>query len=109
MHPETAVEDMDNYIVENMPLTEKSKFKCSKLVKKDKALSTLSFVSFKIDCHSEDFDILSDPEYWPTGKPMREFIELEAPKLISCHRYYRQKMLALKKWFQRHHRLKMWI
>lgn len=83
LHPETTVEEVSEYIINNTPLTDAKRFKCWKLVKKDKDISTLSFVSFKIDCYTEDLDILSDPQYWPKGNPVREFVKLEAPTLAD--------------------------
>lgn len=55
--------------------TVSSNFTVHKLVKKDRALSELNFVSFKIAVNMDDFAILNDPSAWPTGVLVREFME----------------------------------
>lgn len=73
---DTTTDDIENYIVENTTATDKSKFKCTKLVKKDADITKMKFVSFKIDATPEVFDILIDEENWPEDKQVREFIKL---------------------------------
>lgn len=79
-HPETTPEELENYIVEHTEVKDKSKFKCSKLVKKDQDVTNMSFVSFKIDVTPENFGILIAPENWPQNKHVREFIKMAPPK-----------------------------
>lgn len=79
-HPETTPDELENYIVENTEVKDTSKFKCSKLVKKDADIGKMSFVSFKIDVSSDVYDILINPDIWPQDKQIREFIKLLPPK-----------------------------
>lgn len=74
LDPMTPVEEIVNHICDNTPVTDKSKFKVYKLVKKDRDLSTLSFVSFKIEVNQPEFDELFDPSLWPTGSSIRKFL-----------------------------------
>lgn len=79
-HPETTTEELENYIIEHTEVKDKTKFKCSKLVKKDADLTQLTFVSFKIDVSPEAYDILKQKENWPKNKTIREFSKLSPPK-----------------------------
>lgn len=79
-HPDTTVDEINSYIIESTPLKDSTKFKCTKLVKKDQEIGKMSFVSFKIDVSPEDFAIISQPEYWPANNPVREFVKIQPPK-----------------------------
>lgn len=79
-HPDTTVEEIASYITESTPLNDSSKFRCTKLVKKDQEISKMSFVSFKIDVSPEDYDIIVQPEYWPANNSVREFKKIQPPK-----------------------------
>lgn len=79
-HPETTTEELENYIIENTAVKDKSKFKCSKLVKKEADVTQMKFVSFKIAVAPDDFDELMKPENWPRDKLIREFEPLAPPK-----------------------------
>lgn len=80
-HPETTTEELENYIIEHTEVKDKTKFKCSKLVKKDADLTQLTFVSFKIDVSPEAYEILKQKENWPKNKTIREFSKLSPPKI----------------------------
>lgn len=60
--------DIRDHIATNTSAT--SNFTVRKLIKKDSDVSTLTYISFKID-----FDILNDPAVWPKGLLVREFFE----------------------------------
>lgn len=77
---QTTTEQLDDYIVEYSSLKDKTKFKCTKLVKKDQDISKLRFVSFKIDVSPNDFNELMDVDLWPQHANVREFINLSPPK-----------------------------
>lgn len=79
-HPETQPEELVNYIVEHTTVKDKSSFECVKLVKKDSDISTMSFVSFKINVTPEAFEVLIDPENWPQNKHVREWVTMAPPK-----------------------------
>lgn len=79
-NPETAPEELENYITEQTEVKDKTKFKCSKLVKKDADITQMSYVSFKIDVTPEVFDILINAENWPSNKHVREFVRMSPPK-----------------------------
>lgn len=72
-----TLEDMTNYIIENAKMKPDDEFKCTLLVKKDKDLSTLSFVSYKIDVIADKFNQLMDVSFWPRGLLIREFVPQE--------------------------------
>lgn len=80
LHPSVTVEKLTEYIAQNTPITEKSKFHCRLLVKKEQDLEMLSFVSFKVDVAAEDFTTLMNLEHWPDYVSIREFIRVEKPK-----------------------------
>lgn len=69
-----TLEMINEYISQNSQLKQTENFRCSLLVKKDKDVTTLTFVSFKVDVNSEHFDILNDVNFWPEGVLIREFI-----------------------------------
>lgn len=49
--------------------------RCVRLVPKDKDVSQLSFVSFKIVVPLELFESIKDPALWPSYVAVREFVE----------------------------------
>lgn len=63
-----------DYIVKNTLLTDKSKFRCTMLVKRGQDLSELTYVSAKVDVTSEDFDRLMNMDLWPNYVTVREFV-----------------------------------
>lgn len=69
-----TLEMINEYISQNSQLKQTENFRCSLLVKKDKDVTTLTFVSFKVDVNSEHFDLLNDVNFWPEGVLIREFI-----------------------------------
>lgn len=73
LNPETTNEDIVNYIIVNTQITDTARFNVHKLIKKGCDLSTLKFVSFKIEVNDDDFVILNDPVYWPVNVMVREF------------------------------------
>lgn len=79
-HPSTEREEIENYIVNNTDAKDKTKFKCTMLVKKDADVSSMSYVSYKIDVTPEVYDILIDPVNWPKDKQVREFVKLSPPR-----------------------------
>lgn len=80
VHPETENDVIEDYIVRNTIITDKTKFKCTKLIKKDQDLSKMSFISFKIDVSPDDFNVLMNEEIWPSNVKIREFIKMQPPK-----------------------------
>lgn len=80
-HPDTKIDEVSKYIVEHTDAKDDTKFKCTKLVKKDADLTQMKSVSFKIDVTPEVYDILIDPENWPKNKRIREFIKMSPPKI----------------------------
>lgn len=72
--PTTTEEMVREYITQN---TSVSNCSVHKLVKKDRDLSTLNFISFKIAVNETDFGILNDKEVWPANVMVREFVEVK--------------------------------
>ena len=81
LHPTVTIEDMTNFVLNNTDVSNKDDFKCTLLVKKGSYLSTLDYVSFKLDIKNVHFDHLIDPATWPKQVRVREFIKSEPPKL----------------------------
>ena len=71
--PSITEEDIRDYITTNTSVT--SNFTVRKLVAKDRDVSSLNFISFKIAVNLTDFDILNDPIVWPQNVLVREFVE----------------------------------
>lgn len=80
-HPETTQEELEDYIVNNTPLNEKTKFKCFRLTRKDQDITKMSFISFKIDVAQADYDNMISPDMWPQRIKVREFIRMAPPKV----------------------------
>lgn len=80
LHPETTTEEIEYYIIEHTQVKDKSKFKVTKMVKKDADLSQLTFVTFKIAIVPELYNILYDRSNWPKNKTVREFRKMLPPK-----------------------------
>lgn len=74
LHRDTTVEEMNQFILDYTNVNDKSQFECHKLVKKDADISEFTFVSFKISINDEHFDQFMDPETWPNGNYVREFL-----------------------------------
>lgn len=68
-----TVDKMTAYISENTQLRAED-FRCTLLVKKDKDINTLFFVSYKIDVPAEKFDEIMNVDFWPEGVAIREFL-----------------------------------
>lgn len=80
LHPSVTVEQMNDYVLENTPLNDKSKFRCKMLVKSGQDLSNLTFISFKIDVAADDFAAIVNPDCWPSHVTIREFVHIQKPK-----------------------------
>lgn len=72
-HVDTTTDQIMDYVVAKTGCEDRTKFFCKKLVKRDADLTTLKFVSFKIDILEEFYDSLSDPSVWPNYVLVREF------------------------------------
>lgn len=66
-----TTEGIIDYIATNIET--KDRFNVHKLVKKDRDVSTLKFISFKIQVSERDFDVVMDPDVWPEEVMIREF------------------------------------
>lgn len=69
-----TVDDMNNFITSETSLVPNVDFKCTRLVKKDQSIETLSFISFKIDYFEEKCALLAEEDFWPDGAMIRPFI-----------------------------------
>lgn len=74
MDTSVTVEMLNEYIAQNTQMKLNENFKCSLLVKKDVDISKLTFISFKVDVDSDNFNELSDVNFWPQGAMIREFL-----------------------------------
>lgn len=75
LHRETSEEELALYIKNSIGITS-ADITVRKLVKKDRDISTYSFVSFRVTCSASNFATLMDPTCWPSSSQIREF-ELE--------------------------------
>lgn len=73
LHRDTNVEEIESYMKNKLGVTAIDQLEVRKLVKKDRDISTYSFVSFKIGCPVNLFDTLSKPSNWPSYCQIREF------------------------------------
>lgn len=69
-----TVDDMNGFISSESPLIPNIDFKCTRLLKKDQSVESLSFISFKIDFIETKCPMLLDEEFWPSGAMIRPFI-----------------------------------
>lgn len=76
LDPSVTVDVLCDYIVKNTSLTDKSKFRCTMLVKRGQNLSELSYVSAKVDVSPEDYDLLTNMDLWPNYVTVREFVRM---------------------------------
>lgn len=77
--PTTTADGVVNFVTANTSVNGKERMNVHKLVKKGVDESTLDFVSFKIEVSADDLIILNDPNVWPEGVLVREFVP-SAPK-----------------------------
>lgn len=75
IHRDTTEEELTNYIKDSIGIAP-TEFQVRKLVKKDRDITTYSFVSFYVACTHENFNTLINPMHWPSNSQIREF-ELE--------------------------------
>lgn len=73
LHRDTTEDEMASYIKDSIGITSVDQCQIRKLVKKDRDLSTYSFVSFKIACPENIYNTLMDAEKWPSYCQIREF------------------------------------
>lgn len=73
LDPSTTNEQLNEYIVANTSVTDATKFKVHKMVKKDADLSQLKYVSFKVLMNDAELIILDDKNMWPEGVRVRKF------------------------------------
>lgn len=72
IHRETTAEELDQYVKTRIGITTPD-ISVHKLVKKDRDISSYSFVSFRITCSAANFATLINPMYWPSNSQIREF------------------------------------
>lgn len=78
IHRDATEEELTDYIKESIGIAP-AEFEVRKLVKKDRDITTYSFVSFRIACTQANFNQLMSPMYWPSGSRIREFELDEKP------------------------------
>lgn len=80
LDPSVTVDELNDYIMKSTPLTDKTKFECTMLVKKGQDLSEFTYISAKIDVSVQDFDRLTNLDYWPNYVTVREFVRMDKRK-----------------------------
>lgn len=74
LDPSVTVDVLCDYIMKNTPIMDKTKFRCTMLVRRGQDLSELTYVSAKVDVSSEDYDLLMNVDLWPNYVTVREFV-----------------------------------
>lgn len=72
IHRDTTEGEITEHIKESIGIAT-TEFEVRKLVKKDRDITTYSFVSFFIGCKQANFSTLMQPMYWPSNSQIREF------------------------------------
>lgn len=74
LHPSTETDQLATYLKEKLEIPLNStEVRVNKLVSNGTDLSTLDYVSFKIDVPGHRFEELMSPALWPKGVRVREF------------------------------------
>lgn len=73
LHRDTTEEELETYVKDLVGDSVTDQFKVRKLVRKDRELSSYSFISFKITCPERMLQTLLDPSKWPSACQIREF------------------------------------
>lgn len=72
---DVTVEKITEYITNNVSGAKLEDFALNLLVKKDQALDALSFISFRLRCTPEYYNIFKNSSFWPRHVMIGEFIE----------------------------------
>lgn len=78
IHRDTTEGEMADHIKNSIGIAP-TEFEVRKLVKKDRDITTYSFVSFFIGCKQANFNTLMQPIYWPSNSQIREFEFTDKP------------------------------
>lgn len=73
LHRDTTEEELLAYVKDQVVGSTTDEYKVRKLVKKDRELSSYTFISFKITCPERMLQTLLDPSKWPSSCQIREF------------------------------------
>lgn len=72
-----TIDKITEYVCTSANIQPNVDFRCTLLVKRDKDLSTLSFISYKIDVTEDKFDQLMNVDFWPEGVLIRQFVPID--------------------------------
>lgn len=75
----TATCDMVKFYMQNMGITDLSHTKVQRLVSHKCDVTTLSYISFKIDTNDEIASIISESNFWPQHTTFKRFIHKKPP------------------------------
>lgn len=85
LHRDTTEDDITKYV--KSIVKSSAEFTVRKLVKKDREISSYSFVSFRVTCSLELFELLMNAELWPASVNIREFEQSSNKNGISLHEF----------------------
>lgn len=74
LHRDTTEDDILTYIRDKMGIVADDQLEIRKLVKKDRELTSYSFISFRVSCSEVLFETLIDANRWPSTCTLREFV-----------------------------------
>ena len=75
--PTTSKTALEEFIRSRLELEpDDSRIECWALIRKDRDLSTLRFISFKVAVEESLYDKLIVPEMWPADAAVQQFVDL---------------------------------
>lgn len=70
-----TIDDMTNYIKQQLPNVDSKHFNLRLLVKKSQNLADLSFISYRLLCSDDLFELMNRVDFWPSHVKIAEFVE----------------------------------
>lgn len=89
IEPSVKIEDITQYVNEQVSEDEKKHFSIRLLVKKDQQMS---FISFRLSCTEPLFDKLMPPISWPSHVMIGEFVDIPRPSRLNLEQFIDENM-----------------
>lgn len=84
-------DDISTYIKTRLPDIDSQHFSLRMLVKKDKPLETLTFISFRLSCTNDLFNTFMSSSFWPDHVMIGEFFDKQPEKQRSVGNFIANK------------------
>lgn len=88
-------DDIVRFMKKNVQGLDESHISLRLLVKKDQSLDDYTFISYRLSCTIELFDVLMSSDFWPKHVMIGEFIEKPAEKRSQLGDFVTEKINAL--------------